>query len=189
MAKIVLVSTSPRTKGNTAFVLNEMANVIREVGSEVEVFSLAGRNINACKACNSCKSTGKCAFDDGMNEMMEVLKNADGMIIGAPVYFGTARGDCMNFLQRLGMLNFANDRFLDGKIGGPVAVARRGGQTATIQEMLMFFFINGMTVPGSKYWNMGFGGAPGEVAKDEEGMDTFRLFAANVAELADKVKK
>ncbi len=189
MAKFVLISGSPRSKGNTAFVLNEMSNIMKEMGSETQIFSLAGKNISACKACNACKSTGKCAINDGMNEMAEVIKEADGLVVGAPVYFGTARGDMMNFLQRLGMLNFANNRFLDGKVGGPVVVARRGGHTATIQEMLMFFFISGMVVPGANYWNIGFGAEPGSVIQDEEGMANFRLFAANLAALADKIKK
>ncbi|MDO4542129.1 MAG: flavodoxin family protein [Bacillota bacterium] len=189
MSKFVLISGSPRSKGNTAFVLNEMANIIREMGDEVQIFSLVGKNINSCKACNACKSTGKCSIDDGMNEIAAVIKEAEGLVVGAPVYFGTARGDMMNFLQRLGMLNLANQRFLDGKVGGPVAVARRGGHTATIQEMLMFFFINGMVVPGAKYWNMGFGGGAGEVAQDEEGMENFRLFAAKLSQLAAKLKK
>lgn len=188
MTKIVLLSTSPRSKGNTAYVINEMANTIREFNVEADVFSFAGKDIRSCRGCNGCKETGKCVIDDGLNEMVELLKQADGLIVGAPVYFGTARGDCMNFLQRLGKLNFVNNRFLTNKVGGPVAVGRRGGHTSTIQEMLMFFFINGMTVPGSSYWNMGFGLNPGDVANDEEGINTLKLFAANVAELAIKLK-
>ncbi len=188
MANFVLISGSPRVKGNTAFVLNDMANTIKEAGGDVQIFSLAGKNIGACRACNSCKSTGKCAINDGINEIAEVIKEADGLVVGSPVYFGTARGDIMNFLQRLGMLNFANNRFLDNKVGGPVVVGRRGGHTATIQEMLMFFLINGMIVPGANYWNIGFGLGTGEVAQDEEGMANFRIFAAKLNSVADKVK-
>lgn len=189
MAKIVLISTSPRKKGNTMLAMGEMAAAIQENGGEAEVYSFAGKSFGSCKACYACKKTGKCAIDDGVNEMAEVLKQADGMIIGAPVYFGTARGDCMNFLQRLGMINFANDRFLGGKVGGPITVARRGGHTATLSEMLMFFFINGMIVPGANYWNMGFGKVPGEVAEDTEGMENFKLFAANVLKIANQMAK
>ena len=189
MTKIICISTSPRKKGNTMLAMEEMAKTIQENGGESEIYSLAGKTIASCRACNACNKTGKCAIDDGVNEMAEIIKNADGMIIGAPVYFGTARGDCMNFLQRLGMINLSNQRFLDGKVCGPIAVARRGGHTATLSEMLMFFFINGMIVPGAKYWNMGFGRLPGEVAEDIEGVENFKSFAANVLKVAKQMKK
>ena len=188
MSKIVLISTSPRGRGNTVCVLNEMAETIRENGSEATVLSFAGKTVNGCRACGGCKGTGVCRLGDDFNDLLAEVKAADGMIIGAPVYFGTARGDCMNFLQRLGMVSLSNGRFLRDKVGGPVAVGRRGGHTATLSEMLMFFFINGMIVPGADYWNMGFGREPGQVLEDEEGMANFRLFAANVCRLAAKMK-
>ncbi len=188
MTKILLISTSPRKAGNTMTVMAEMAKVIEEKGEEAEIISFANRQIAACKACYSCKKTGKCIIDDDVNGMIEKVKAADGLIIGAPVYFGTARGDAMNFLQRLGMVSYGGDRFLKGMVGGPVVVARRGGHTATIQEMLMFFFINGMVVPGADYWNIGFGKAPGEVENDSEGMDNFRVFAGNVVDVARKLQ-
>jgi multimeric flavodoxin WrbA len=107
--------------------------------------------------------------------------------VGSPVYFGTARGDVMAALQRIGYVSRKSDQFLSGKVGGAIAVARRGGQTFTLQEMLMFFLINDMIVPGSTYWNMVFGRLPGEVWKDQEGIDTIRHFAANVAKLVKKL--
>jgi multimeric flavodoxin WrbA len=103
------------------------------------------------------------------------------------VYFGTARGDVMCALQRIGYVSRNTDKFLTGKVGGPVAVARRGGQTLTLQEMLMFFLINDMIVPGSSYWNMVFGRLPGEALDDAEGVATVRHFASNVAELVKKL--
>lgn len=188
MAKILLISTSPKKDGNTVQLLSAAAGVIEERGGETELYSFAKRQFGACRACNACAKIGRCAIDDDGNGVIEKVKAADGMIIGAPVYFGTARGDAMNFLQRLGMVNLTNGRFLDHKVGGPVAVARRGGQTATIQEMLMFFFINGMVVPGANYWNMVFGRLPGEAMADEEGVTTVKVFAANVHDLAEKLK-
>ena len=122
-------------------------------------------------------------IEDCVPELIEKLREADGFIVASPVYFGTARGDVMAALQRIGLVSMSNEKFLSWMVGGPIAVARRGGHTATVQEMLMFFLINEMIVPGSSYWNMVFGFEPGEVMQDEEGMNTVRLFSRNVARL------
>jgi multimeric flavodoxin WrbA len=154
---------------------------------DAEVISFAGMSIQSCKACGKCSETGECDIQDGLNEIIKKVRNAQGFIVGSPVYFGTARGDVMAALQRIGYVSRKSDQFLSGKVGGAVAVARRGGQTFTLQEMLMFFLINDMIVPGSTYWNMVFGRLPGEVWKDQEGIDTIRHFAANVAKLVKKL--
>jgi multimeric flavodoxin WrbA len=185
--KVLLLSGSPRPKGNTAQVIEECAKVIRSSGVETEIFSFAGKKIESCTACYQCKDLGLCSIEDGLNDLIEKLREADGFIVAAPVYFGTARGDMMSALQRIGMVSMASDNFLRWMVGGPVAIARRGGHTASIQEMLMFFLINEMIVPGSNYWNMVFGRDPGEVWKDAEGIATIRLFAENVAELVKKL--
>ena len=161
--------------------------MIEEHGVEAEIVSFAGMKIEACIACGKCSKTGKCGLDDGLNEIIDKIRSAEGLIVGTPVYFGTARGDVMCALQRIGYVSRNNGNFLSGKVGGPVAVARRGGQTLTLQEMLMFFLINDMIVPGSTYWNMVFGRLPGEALNDEEGMATIRRFSANVAELIKKL--
>ncbi|MGZ7134835.1 MAG: flavodoxin family protein, partial [Methanobacterium sp.] len=119
--------------------------------------------------------------------MIAKIREADGFIVGSPVYFGTARGDMMSALQRIGMVSWSNDNFLSWKVGGPIAVARRGGHTSTIQEMLMFFLYNDMIVPGSNSWNMVFGWAPGEVHDDKEGMEVIRKFGLNIATLIKKI--
>ncbi len=185
--KVLLISGSPKPNGNTAQVLEACAKVIREAGVEVEVVSFAGMKIEACIACQKCAKTGECGTDDGLNEIIRKIKQAEGLIVGAPVYFGTARGDVMCALQRIGYVSRNTDKYLTGKIGGPIAVARRGGQTLTLQEMMMFFLINDMVVPGSTYWNMVFGRMPGEALKDEEGMGAVKHFAANVANLVKKL--
>jgi multimeric flavodoxin WrbA len=167
--------------------MEECAKVIKEQGVEAEVISFAGMSIQSCTACGKCSETGKCDIDDGLNEIIGKIRGAQGLIVGSPVYFGTARGDVMAALQRIGYVSRKSDQFLSGKVGGAVAVARRGGQTFTLQEMLMFFLINDMIVPGSTYWNMVFGWLPGEVWKDHEGIDTIRHFAANVAKLVKKL--
>jgi multimeric flavodoxin WrbA len=187
MKKVVLLCGSPRPKGNTAQIIDECARVIRDEGLEAEVYSLAGMNVESCTACYQCRDAGNCILSDGLDELIEKLRHADGFIVGSPVYFGTARGDVMAALQRIGMVSMASDRFLSWKVGGPIAIARRGGHTATIQEMLMFFLINEMIVPGSSYWNMVFGREPGEVWQDQEGIETVRLFARNVARLINKI--
>ena len=187
--KVLLISGSPKPEGNTALLMRECAKVIEARGVEAEVVSFAGMQIHSCIACEECAKDGGCAQDDGLNEIIEKLRGAEGFIVGAPVYFGTARGDVMCALQRIGHISRATDRFLTGKVGGAVAVARRGGQTLTLQEMLMFFLINDMIVPGSSYWNMVFGRLPGEALNDEEGVATIRHFADNVASLIKKLHR
>jgi len=189
MAKVLLLCGSPRKEGNTAQVLSECAKVIEEHGLTAEVVHLGKKKLLSCAACGKCgQNPGQCALDDGLNELIEKIRESEGFIVGAPVYFGTARADVMAVLQRIGMVSMAGDRFLSWKVGGPIAVARRGGHTSTLQEMLMFYFINEMIVPGSIYWNMVFGLQPGDALKDEEGMATIRRFGENVAELIKKIK-
>ncbi len=187
MLKTLLISGSPKPDGNTAQLMRECAKVIEEQGVEAEVISFAGMSIESCTACGKCSETGECDIHDGLNEIIKKVREAQGLIVGTPVYFGTARGDVMSALQRIGYVSMKSDKFLAGKVGGPIAVARRGGQTSTLQEMLMFFLINDMIVPGSTYWNMVFGHLPGEAWKDQEGIDTLRHFAANVASLVKRL--
>ncbi len=189
MKKVILLCASPRPSGNTYQVLEECASVIEDEGLKVEIIPFAGKRIESCIACASCGELGECSLNDGLNDIIAKIKEADGFIIGAPVYFGTARGDAMSALQRIGMVSRASDNFLSWKVGGPIAVARRGGHTATLQEMMMFFFINDMIVPGSTYWNMVFGLTPGEVQDDDEGMQTIRRFGYNVATLIKKISE
>ncbi len=187
MKKVLILCASPRPHGNTAQVLEECASIIEEEGLEVETISFIGKNIRSCIACQKCRELGECILNDGLNDIIAKIRESDGFIVGSPVYFGTARGDMMSALQRIGYVSMATDNFLSWKVGGPIAVARRGGHTSTLQEMLMFFFINDMIVPGSNYWNMVFGLAPGDVQSDDEGMETIRRFGRNVARLIEKI--
>jgi multimeric flavodoxin WrbA len=190
MKKVLLLCGSPRKDGNTALLLKDCARVIEENGVKAEVISLAGESVSACIACGKCQETGECSIDDVVNKIIKKLKDgARGFIVGTPVYFGTARGDVMCALQRIGMVSKSNGRFLSRKVGGPIAVARRGGHTATIQELLMFFLINDMVVAGSDYWNMVFGRTPGQAWEDTEGVETLQRFAANVAWLVDTLER
>ena len=185
--RVVLLCGSPRREGNTAQVLGECAKVLEREGVETETVMLGEMRILSCTACGLC-TEGECSLDYGLNEIIEKIREAGGFIVGTPVYFGTARGDVTAALQRIGMVSMSSDSFLSRKVGGPIAVARRGGHTATLQELLMFYLINDMIVPGSTYWNMVFGRTPGEALGDEEGMRTVRRFAENVAYLIKKLR-
>ena len=188
MSKVILLSGSPRKNSNTVDVLKECASEIEANGVETEIVSLRGMDIKSCIACNKCGETGNCVLNDGLDEIIDKIRDADGFIPAAPVYFGTARGDIMAALQRIGKVSRGNDKFLSWMVGGPILVARRGGQTISLQEMSMFFPINEMIIVGSNYWNMVIGGPEGTALDDEEGIATIKLFGANVAKLINKIK-
>ncbi len=189
MKKVILVCGSPRYDGNTMTVLKACADAIEKLGVQAEIIDIGAMDIQSCLACPVCQAEDfHCVRRDGANELFAQIAEADGLIVAAPVYFGTARGDMMNFLQRLGRTSRRSGDFLDGMIGGPIAVARRGGHTATIQEMLMFCFICGMIVPGSTYWNMVVAGEKDTAEQDEEGMATVLRFAGRVAELVKQLR-
>ena len=190
MKKVILLNGSPRVNGNTNYLLEECKKAIEENGVEAEIVQLAGKNVHSCVECLKCVELKRCVFDDdGINDIIEKLKTADGFIIGAPVYYGTARGDIMSAIQRIGYVSARSGlNYLQHKVGGPIAVGRRGGHTATIQEMLMFYFINEMIVPGSNHWNIAFGREIGAAAQDTEGVATIKRFGKNVAQLINKLK-
>ena len=188
MAKVILLSGSPRKDSNTLEVLNVCAEEIEKNGVEAEVLSLRGMKIESCLGCGKCTDLGKCVLNDGLNEIIEKIREADGFIPGAPVYFGTARGDMMSALQRIGYVSRRTDNFLDWMVGGPIVVARRAGQSLTLQEMSMFFPINNMIIAGSSYWNVVFARDEGTASEDEEGIATIQLFGENVAKIIKKIK-
>lgn len=180
MSKVILLSGSPNANGNTMQVLQECAKVIGENGVDAEVISLAGMKLH--------DSMDFTSGDDGFDAIIEKIKDADGLIVGGPVYWGTVRAEMMTALQRIAMASMQQGNFLSRKVGGPVALARRGGSTTALQEMMMFYLSNDMIVPGSTYWNIVFGQAPGQALQDEEGMNTIRRFGENVAFLVQKIR-
>ncbi|MDD3237799.1 MAG: flavodoxin family protein [Candidatus Gastranaerophilales bacterium] len=188
MDKVILLSGSPRQGSNCEIALNECKKVIESEGLEAKILTLKGKNIRSCVACGMCSELKRCVYnDDGINDIIAELREAKGLIIAAPVYFGTARGDMMSALQRIGYVSRHTDNFLSWKVGGPIVIGRRGGHTATYQEMLMFYFINEMVVPGANYWNILFAGPQGSVVKDEEGINTIKIFSSNVSKLIKKL--
>ena len=186
MAKVILLSGSPRKNSNTVDILKVCAEAIEAKGIETEILSLRGMKVQSCIACGKCSEAKNCVLNDGLDEIIEKIREADGFIPAAPVYFGTARGDIMAALQRIGKVSRGSDKFLDWMVGGPIAVARRGGQSLTLQEMTMFFPINNMVIVGSNYWNMVFAGPEGTALDDSEGIDTIKLFGKNVAKFINK---
>lgn len=176
--KVLLINGSPKANGNTALALKEMAEIFAQEGIEAEIIQVGNKDIRGCIACGSCGKTGKCVFDDMVNEIAPKFEAADGLVIGSPVYYAGANATLMAFLQRL----FYSTRFdKTMKVGASIAIARRGGCSATYDEMNKFFGISGMPIASSQYWNSVHGGAPGQAAEDLEGMQTMRTLARNMA--------
>ena len=174
--KVLLVNGSPRANGNTALALNEMAKIFAEEGIETEILHVGNKNIRGCVACGSCGKNGKCVFDDVVNEAAEKFVECDGMVVASPVYYASANATLIAFLDRL----FYSTHFdKTMKVGASVTVARRGGCSATFDELNKYFTISGMPVASSQYWNSVHGGAPGEAELDAEGMQTMRTLARN----------
>ena len=182
--KVLLINGSPKANGNTAFALGQMAEVFADQGIETELIHVGNKEIRGCIACGSCYKSGKCVFDDLVNEVALKLKDADGLVLGSPVYYAAANGTLVAFLNRLFYSNSSNLRM---KVGASVAVARRGGCSATFDELNKYFTISGMPVASSHYWNMIHGAKPGEAAQDPEGIATVRNLAKNMAFLMKSI--
>ena len=184
--KAIGIAGSPRKSGNTEILTAHCLKAIAEEGIDTELVSLAGLNITGCKHCEYCyEHPGECATKDDAQPIIEKMKAADAIIVGSPVYFGSATSLVKGLLERAG---YSNRGAFAGKVGGPVVVARRAGQNFTFVELMHWFHITQIINPGSTYWNMAFGREKGEVEKDEEGMNTVWNFAKNVANLVKKLK-
>lgn len=177
------ISGSPRRGGNTDTLIRVALETLATEGFETEFLSLADRPVKPCVACGGCFKNEeiRCVQEDPAFEgMIERFMAADGILVGSPVYFGSATPQTMALLDRVGYVNRRHG-FLRHKVGAAIAVARRAGQNFTFAQLNFFFLISEMFVPGSTYWNVAFGRAPGEVASDEEGMQTVRTLASNMA--------
>jgi multimeric flavodoxin WrbA len=189
--KTLALCGSPRAGGNTEQLLELACATLRERSVEAELVQLAGKTVKPCVACARCKETKDrtCAIkDDDFHPILEKLIAADAFIVGSPVYFGCATSQTTSFLHRAGYVSRNNDFFLRGKVGAPVVVGRRAGHNFTYAQLMFFFIINDMIVPGSSYWNVAFGRAPGEVSGDSEGLETIKNFARNVADLLRRLR-
>lgn len=182
--KVLIINGSPRANGNTAIALREMENVFKAAGVDTETVQIGSKNIRGCIACNRCSVTGKCAFDDIVNELAEKFERADGLVAASPVYYASANATLVACLDRL----FYSTKFdKTMKVGASVACARRGGCSATFDELNKYFTISGMPVASSQYWNSIHGAAKGEAELDEEGKQTMRTLAANMTFLMKSI--
>ncbi len=183
---VVAICGSPRLNGNTQILLETACSTLNSRGINTELILLSEHNVKPCIACEKCKELKDrtCAIkDDDFHPILRKMIEADGIIIGSPVYFGCATSQTTSLLHRAGYVSRNNGNLLKGKVGAPVVVARRAGHNFTFAQLLFFFIVNGMIVPGSTYWNIAFGRKKGEVRGDEEGMETIKNFAVNLATL------
>ena len=182
--KVLLINGSPRKDGNTAIALNEMIKVFESQGVETELLHIGGKDIRGCIACGKCRQLGHCVFDDIVVQASQELAEADGLVVGSPVYYAAANGTVVSFMDRLFYSNSADLRM---KVGAAVSVARRGGQTTTFDQLNKYFTISGMPVASGQYWNGVHGAAPGEAENDSEGLQQMRTLAANMAFLMKSI--
>ncbi|MBQ2734474.1 MAG: flavodoxin family protein [Clostridia bacterium] len=175
--RVLVINGSPRANGNTALALREMIAVFEKEGVEVEYLQIGNKAIRGCVACGACSKMGKCIVDDAVNEAAPLLEACDGIVVASPVYYASANSTLTAFLDRLFYSTHFDKRM---KVGASVAVARRGGCSATFDQLNKYFTISGMPIASSQYWNSVHGALPGEAAEDAEGLQTMRTLAANM---------
>lgn len=188
--KAVAICGSPRKGGNTEYLLRRCLDGLEAAGLDTEFVTLRGKTVKPCNACGWCGEArdGTCVIkNDDMHPVFDSMKQADVIVVGSPVYFGSATPELMALLDRTGYVARSNDGLFTRKIGGPITVARRAGQNFTYAQLLYWFMIQDMVVPGSIYWNVAFGRARGEVENDKEGLATVDRFAQNLAWLAERL--
>ena len=182
--KVLMLNGSPKENGNTAAALAEMAAVFAQEGIGTETVRVGHLAVPGCIGCAACYKTGRCFRDDIVNELAEKLREADGLVLGSPVYYASANSTLTAVLDRL----FYSTRYPKTmKVGASVAVARRGGCSATFDQLNKYFTISGMPVASSQYWNSVHGAIPGQAQQDAEGMQTMRTLARNMAFLMKSI--
>ena len=182
--KVLMLNGSPRKDGNTALALQEMEKIFRQEGIETETLQVGNKDIRGCIACGQCRTRGKCVFDDLVNEAAPKFAECDGLVVASPVYYASANGTLVSFLDRL-FYSTSFDKTM--KVGASVVVARRGGLSATFDELNKYFTICGMPVASSQYWNSIHGREKGEAAQDAEGLQTLRVLARNMSFLLKSI--
>ena len=182
--KVLMVNGSPRVNGNTAIALREMEKIFEAGGVETETIQIGNKDIRGCIACNTCAEKGKCVFDDIVNETQSKFEACDGLVIASPVYYASANGTLISFLDRL-FYSAPFDKSM--KVGASVVVARRGGLSATFDELNKYFMISNMPVASSQYWNSVHGRVQGEASQDAEGLQTMRTLARNMTFLMKSI--
>jgi len=183
--KVLLINGSPHEDGCTNRALKEVASVLNQEGIETIIVNIGNRNIRGCIDCRGCKKIGKCVFDDEVNKVAKIFEEADGLVIGSPVYYASANGTLISFLDRL-FHSTSFDKTM--KVGASVVSARRAGNTATFDELNKYFTISSMPIVSSQYWNMVHGFSKEDVERDEEGLQTMRTLGRNMAFLIKAIK-
>lgn len=179
--KVLMINGSPHPKGCTCTALSEAASALAESGVDSEIYWIGNKPVPGCIACMQCKITGKCIYDDGVNELNARMGEFDGMIFGSPVYYAGPTGQICSFLDRL---FYSGDKAKkDGKPGASVVSCRRGGATAAFERLNMYFTIANMPVASSQYWNQVHGFTPDDVRQDLEGLQTMRTLGYNMSYL------
>ena len=176
--KVLLINGSPHKNGCTYTALSEIADTLKTEGIESEIFWIGNKPISGCIACKGCMKTGKCVIDDTVNEFIDLAKDADGFVFGSPVHYAGASGALTSFMDRVFYHKSAG---YQGKPAAAIASCRRGGASATFDQLNKYFTICSMPVVSSQYWNMVHGNTPDEVKQDLEGMQTMRTLARNMA--------
>lgn len=182
--KVLIINGSPKSNGNTSIALKEMVSIFNAEGIETEVIHIGNKDIRGCIGCGSCKKNGKCVFNDVVNELAPKFEEADGLVVASPVYYASANATLIACLDRL-FFSTAFDKTM--KVGASVVVARRGGCSATFDELNKYFTISGMPVASSQYWNSIHGREPGQAEQDLEGLQIMRVLARNMAFLMKSI--
>ena len=182
--KVLILNGSPRANGNTATAIKEMVKVFAAEGVETEIVHIGNKDIRSCIACRKCAETGRCVFDDEVNTLAPKFEEADGLVVASPVYYASANATLVACLTRL----FFSTHFDKSmKVGASVVVARRGGCSATFDELNKFFTISGMPIASSQYWNSVHGGVAGDADQDLEGLRCMRVLARNMSFLMKSI--
>jgi multimeric flavodoxin WrbA len=182
--KVLMINGSPRKNGNTFTALSAMREIFAAEKIDTHLVQIGSGAIRGCIACDACRQTGRCAFDDLVNRVAPLLQESDGLVVGSPVYYASANASVIALLDRL-FHSTAFDKTM--KVGASVAIGRRGGLSSTFDELNKVFTVSGMPVASSQYWNSVHGGAPGEALQDAEGMQTIRVLARNMAFLLKSI--
>lgn len=183
--KVILINGSPNAKGCTYTALEEVSKTLKSEGIETEIIHVGHKDIRGCIGCRQCKTKGKCVFNDIVNDIAPKFKECDGIVIGSPVYFASANGTLVSFTDRL-FYSMTADKTM--KVGAAVVSCRRGGNSATFDELNKYFTISQMPIASSQYWNMVHGNSPEEVQQDLEGLQTMRTLGKNMAFLIKSIQ-
>lgn len=182
--KVLLINGSPHANGCTYTALCEVEKELNKSDIETEIIHVGNKDIRGCIACGNCRKNGKCVFDDMVNEVAPKFTECDGIVVGSPVYYASANGNLISFMDRLFYSNACDKNM---KVGATVVSARRGGCSSTFDELNKYFTIAGMPVASSQYWNSVHGNTPEEVLKDEEGLQVMRTLGKNMAFLVKSI--